>query len=42
MEGNDINLIATVFSVTEGKGLLSEYGCVPVIAHGALVLKRDF
>ena len=49
MEGNDINLITTVFSVTEGNGLYlntavfwktdNEY---PVIAHPALVLKRNF
>ena len=48
MEGNDINLITTVFSVTEGNGLSlntavfrktdDEY---PVIAHHALVLKRN-
>ena len=49
MESNDINLIATVFSVTDGNGLYlntavfgktdTEY---PVIAHPALVLKRNF
>ena len=49
MEGNDINLITTVFSVTEGNDVHlkmvvfrktdHEY---PVFAHPALVLKRDF
>ena len=29
MEGNDINLITTVFSVTEGNGLSLNYCCVP-------------
>ena len=48
MEGNDINLITTVFSVTEGNDVHlkmvvfrktdHEY---PVFAHSALVLKRD-
>ena len=28
-EGNDINLITTVFSVTEGEDLYLKDGCVP-------------
>ena len=49
MQSNDINLIATVFSVPDVNGLYlntavfrktdTEY---PVIAHRALVLKRNF
>ena len=49
MEGNDINLITTVFPVTEGidthlktnvyRKTDHEY---PMFAHPALVLKRDF
>ena len=49
MESNDINLIATVFSVREGNGLYlntavfwktdTEY---PVIVHPALLMKRNF
>ena len=49
MEGNDINLITTVFSVTEGNDVHLKMAVFrktdheyPVFAHPALVLKRDF
>ena len=49
MEGNDINLITTVFSVTEGNDVHLKMAAFrktdheyPVFAHPALVLKRDF
>ena len=49
MEGNDINLITTVFSVTEGNDRYLKTAVFRktdneylVTAHPALVLKRDF
>ena len=49
MEGNDINLITTVFPVTEGIDIHLKTNVFrktgheyPVFAHPALVLKRDF
>ena len=48
MEGNDINLITIVFSVTESNGLYLNTGVFwqtdneyPVVAHRPLVLKRN-